>query len=170
MADLALQTVLAKRQDERYVRQLSERTAQREEAKIAATAQAEAAQRVRAAQEAQAAQAAQKARGLDAVQRQRDEQLASDLRRLEQDRLATEQRAASLQAAQDQVRVEQRRQDDLRAAEAQSLNQAASPPQELPPQESALSAAYARDARAFDATGQRVGENPNRGVIIDLLA
>lgn len=168
MADLTLQTVLAKRQDERYVRQLTERTARREEAQIAAAGQVDAAQRARAAQEAQAAQASQNARSLDTVQRQRDEQLASDLRRIEQDRLATEQRLASQQAAQDQYRVEQRRQDDLRAAEAQYINQAAYQPQDLDADQPPPIAND--DTRAFDANGERVGENPNRGVIVDLLA
>lgn len=98
MADLTPGVDLAQRLDERYAVLAERRLSERQAAQAAAAEQAEAAVRAQQIQNARASEATDEARRLNAEQRLRDQQLAIDLERLEQDRLDAAQ-AALEQAA-----------------------------------------------------------------------
>ena len=168
MADLSLHDVRTKTLETTFLRKLEERTAKRELARADITQQTHEVARARHAEDAQVTRAAARRRSLDDEQRRRDAQLAVDLRNVDQDRLQQAQRAAANQTAQDLNRVAQAREGTLRAEDAQITAAAINP--NAQPASARAAEQEAAHAQAIEALTRQPGQDPNRGVIVDVLA
>jgi len=174
MADLSLQDVRSNTLEATYIRKLEERTAKRDAARVDVTLQAERAFGARQDGAAQATRNADTTRRLDAEQRRRDDQLAIDLARFDQDRLDAARRAATNRAAADLERAAQSRQDALLAEDARiAADQAANAPGtaiDTRPAETLTAEEQTGQYQFLDTLAQRAGQDPNRAAIVDVLA
>lgn len=169
MADVSLHSVRDKTLEISYLHKLEERTAKREAERAYLSQQTKEAARARQSGDAHSTRAAQTRRSLDDDQRRRDAQLAIDLRRFDQDRLDTARLKSADQVAADQARLAQAREGVLRAEDVRAKADTANATDTSPSTALAAEQQAAQD-RAIEALTRNAGQDPNRGVIVDVLA